>query len=155
MRLHTGSGHLACCSSHALAASLPSHLSSAANEARELLSMRPSTRPLAQIVNAERIVVLGWGRAILAQLAHPLVAAGVADHSTFARDTWSAFRRFQTTVRAMRAFTFGPPEAAREAARRIARKHDQVQGMLREPSLDFRPVLVTRLTIPNCLPGFM
>ncbi|MFN3336459.1 MAG: oxygenase MpaB family protein [Thermomicrobium sp.] len=99
--------------------------------------MQPTTPPLVQIVNAERIVVLGWGRAILAQLAHPLIAAGVADHSTFARDTWAAFRRFQATVRAMRALTFGPPEAAREAARRIARKHDQVQGILREPLARF------------------
>ncbi len=99
--------------------------------------MRSTTRPLVQIVNAERIVVLGWGRAILAQLAHPLVAAGVADHSTFARDMWSAFRRFRSTVRAMRALTFGPPEAAEEAARQIARKHNQVQGVLREPLAQF------------------
>jgi uncharacterized protein (DUF2236 family) len=34
-------------------------------------------------VNGERLVVLGWGRAILMQLAHPLVAAGVDAHSTF------------------------------------------------------------------------
>ena len=92
------------------------------------------SRSIVQMVNAERIVVLGWGRAILAQLAHPLVAAGVAEHSSFARDTWSAFRRFRATVNAMRALTFGSPEAARAAAARIIRTHDRVQGMLREPS---------------------
>ena len=31
----------------------------------------------------EVVVLLGWGRAILLQLAHPLVAAGVAEHSGF------------------------------------------------------------------------
>ncbi|MCS7050717.1 MAG: DUF2236 domain-containing protein, partial [Thermomicrobium sp.] len=94
---------------------------------------RHGSRPLVHIVNAERIVVLGWGRAILAQLAHPLVAAGVAEHSTFARDPWSALRRLQATVDAMRALTFGPPEAARLAAFRLARTHDRVCGYLREP----------------------
>ncbi len=34
-------------------------------------------------INGERLAVLGWGRAILLQLAHPMVAAGVAEHSTF------------------------------------------------------------------------
>lgn len=96
--------------------------------------MMRESRSIVQIVNAERIVVLGWGRAILAQLAHPLVAAGVAEHSSFARDTWSAFRRFRATVNAMRALTFGSPEAARAAAARIIRTHDRVRGMLREPS---------------------
>jgi len=31
-------------------------------------------------------MLAGWGRAILLQLAHPLVGQGVADHSGFARD---------------------------------------------------------------------
>ncbi len=92
-----------------------------------------SERPLVQVVNAERIVVLGWGRAILAQLAHPLVAAGVAEHSRFATDMWSALRRFRATISAMRALTFGPPAAAIAAAERIARTHDAVSGVLREP----------------------
>lgn len=34
-------------------------------------------------INAERLAVLSWPRAILLQLAHPLVAAGVAEHSSF------------------------------------------------------------------------
>jgi hypothetical protein len=38
---------------------------------------------IARRINAERMALAGWGRAILLQLAHPLVAAGVADHSSF------------------------------------------------------------------------
>lgn len=94
---------------------------------------------MVQCVNAERIVVLGWGRAILAQLAHPLVAAGVAEHSHFADDHRSALRRLDATVRAMRALTFGPPAAAIAAAERIARTHDRVRGTLREPLGRFPP----------------
>jgi uncharacterized protein (DUF2236 family) len=40
---------------------------------------------IAERINAERVVLAGWGRAILLQLAHPLVAQGVADHSSFSR----------------------------------------------------------------------
>ena len=36
-------------------------------------------------VNAERVMLLAWPRAILLQVAHPLVAAGVAAHSSFDR----------------------------------------------------------------------
>ncbi len=98
-----------------------------------------TARPLVQMVNAERIVVLGWGRAILAQLAHPLVTLGVAEHSRFAVDTWSALQRWRRTVGAMRALTFGPTDAAVAAATRIARTHDRVQGTLREPLGRFPP----------------
>jgi uncharacterized protein (DUF2236 family) len=34
-------------------------------------------------VNRENILLLGGGRALLMQLAHPKVAAGVDDHSDF------------------------------------------------------------------------
>jgi hypothetical protein len=34
-------------------------------------------------VNREAILLLGGGRALLLQVAHPLVAAGVAEHSNF------------------------------------------------------------------------
>lgn len=91
-------------------------------------------RPLVQVINAERIVTLGWSRAVLAQLAHPLVATGVAEHSIFARDPRSALRRFRATVAAMRALTFGPPERAAAAAMRIRQVHDRVRGFLPYPA---------------------
>ena len=34
-------------------------------------------------LHGEMILLAGWGRAILLQLAHPLVARGVAAHSDF------------------------------------------------------------------------
>ncbi len=110
-----------------------------------------TARPLVQVVNAERIVVLGWGRAILAQLAHPLVAAGVAEHSRFAADTWSALQRWRRTVAAMRALTFGPSDVAVAAATRIARTHDHVRGTLREPLGRFPPGTVYSAHDPQLL----
>jgi len=82
-------------------------------------------------VNAERVLLLGWGRAILMQLAHPLVAAGVDDHSRFHRERYGGLHRLRRTLDAMLALTFETPDAPR-AARRINATHDRVQGTLRE-----------------------
>lgn len=83
-------------------------------------------------VNAERVVLLGWTRAILLQLAHPLVAAGVDDHSTFRERPWSFATRLHHTVRAMLALTFAD-DAGREAAfEGIRAIHRRVHGTLRE-----------------------
>ncbi len=83
-------------------------------------------------INAERLVVLGWGRAILMQLAHPLVAQGVADHSDFRSTALSRVRRLHGTIKAMLALTFGDAAAAETAASRINAIHDRVHGQLTE-----------------------
>jgi uncharacterized protein (DUF2236 family) len=77
------------------------------------------------------VVLAGWGRAILLQLAHPLVAQGVADHSGFAKDRRGRVRRLERTLRAMLALTFGTAEEAAEAAAGINAIHDRVNGQLR------------------------
>src|SRR4051794_3350017 len=44
-------------------------------------------------LNREAMLLLGAGpRALLLQLAHPQVAAGVADHSDFSVDPWARLR---------------------------------------------------------------
>ena len=67
-------------------------------------------------INREMVVVVGWGRAILLQFAHPLVAAGVSEHSQFRGGLLSSFRRLSSTVRAMLSLTFGSEEDAINAA---------------------------------------
>jgi uncharacterized protein (DUF2236 family) len=84
-------------------------------------------------VNAERLVLLGWVRAILLQLAHPLVAAGVADHSTFRRGMGDALSRLHHTVGAMLALTFGDDRAHDAALDTIRTIHRRVNGTLRAP----------------------
>ena len=37
--------------------------------------------------------MLGGGRALLMQVAHPLVAAGVAEHSGYREDPWKRLER--------------------------------------------------------------
>jgi uncharacterized protein (DUF2236 family) len=81
-------------------------------------------------VNAERLVLLGWGRAILLQLAHPLVAAGVYDHSSFRATPWAAAARLHATVRAMLALTFGTDDEREQAFEGIRAIHRRVHGRL-------------------------
>jgi uncharacterized protein (DUF2236 family) len=81
-------------------------------------------------INAERIVLLGWGRAILLQLAHPLIAAGVHDHSGFRATTWAAVTRLYHTVHAMLALTFGTDVEREQALEGIRQIHHRVQGTL-------------------------
>ena len=83
-------------------------------------------------VNREVIVVAGWGRAILLQLAHPAVAAGVHHHSSFRGSLLSSFRRLHSTVGAMLSLTFGDTEQMITAAAGINAIHDRVRGRVRE-----------------------
>jgi len=81
-------------------------------------------------INRERVVVLGWGRAILLQLAHPLVAAGVAGHSGFAGTRWGRLQRLHATVGAMVELSFGDEARRRRTAAAINAIHDRVNGRL-------------------------
>jgi len=81
-------------------------------------------------VNAERLVLFGWGRAILLQLAHPLVAAGVYDHSSFRATPWAAATRLHATVRAMLALSFGTDAERQHALYGIQQIHKRVNGTL-------------------------
>src|SRR5262245_41656249 len=91
--------------------------------------MRPAA-DVSRRINAERLLLLAWLRAILLQLAHPLIAAGVAEHSTFRGGRMAALARLRQTVNAMLALTFGT-EVEREAALGGIRAiHRRVHGVL-------------------------
>ncbi len=102
-------------------------------------------------VNGEMIMVIGWGRAILLQLAHPLVAAAVADHSYFKRGRGSRLARFHRTLGAMLDLTFGTREQATEAARRIDAIHGRVTGRLQASVGTFPPGTTYFARDPNLL----
>ena len=85
---------------------------------------------MARKLHQEVVLLAGWGRAILLQLAHPLVAQGVADHSGFAGEGWGRVRRLKRTLAAMLALTFGTPEESAAAVATINRIHDRVHGHL-------------------------
>jgi uncharacterized protein (DUF2236 family) len=70
-------------------------------------------------------LLLGGGRALLMQIAHPLVARGVAEHSSFRK---ARVDRLLRTLRPTLAVVFGTKEQALEAVAGINRVHDGVTG---------------------------
>ena len=85
---------------------------------------------IAHRVNREAVVVLGWGRAILMQLAHPLVAAGVGAHSRFDAGPLAYVERMRRTIGAMLSLTFGTEAQVAATAGRINAIHRRVRGRL-------------------------
>ena len=79
-------------------------------------------------VNREVVVLLGWGRAILLQLAHPLVAAAVSQHSDFGTGLIPYLRRTHQTVSSMLSLSFGTNDQVHATARRINAIHRRVHG---------------------------
>jgi uncharacterized protein (DUF2236 family) len=73
---------------------------------------------------------LGGGTAVLLQVAHPLVAAGVAAHSSYDRDIW---RRLTGTLRALYLITYGSKAEAEWAAGAVKAAHARVQGRTNTP----------------------
>jgi uncharacterized protein (DUF2236 family) len=76
-------------------------------------------------VNAEAALLLGGGRALLMQLAHPKVAQGVAEHSDFQQDPLARLNR---TLELSLSLGFGSEAEVRRAARAINRTHERVRG---------------------------
>jgi uncharacterized protein (DUF2236 family) len=78
-------------------------------------------------VDREAAVFLGAGRALLLQLAHPWVAAAIADQSPVLADP---FGRFHRTFNVLFTMVFGTHDQALAAARRLYRRHAMVVGVL-------------------------
>src|SRR5437763_6926244 len=77
-------------------------------------------------VNREGVLLLGGGRALVLQVAHPLVAAGVAQHSNYREDPWG---RLYRTLDIVTTIVFGTSEESEEAAARLHRVHSRVTGV--------------------------
>ena len=80
-------------------------------------------------IDREAAVFLGAGRALLLQLAHPWVAAAIAQHSRSLADPIGRFHRTFSTVFTM---VFGATGQALAAARRLHRRHTAINGTLGE-----------------------
>jgi len=77
-------------------------------------------------VNRESVLLLGGRAALLMQLAHPLVAAGVNQHSDFRTDP---LRRLRRTLDVMLSITFGDVTTAEKMMQRVDAVHSKVQGV--------------------------
>jgi uncharacterized protein (DUF2236 family) len=81
------------------------------------------------------VVLAGGTCALLLQIAHPAVAAGVDAHSDFRADPFARLRR---TLGASWAIVFGDRPAAERAIRRINAVHRLVTGVVPETGAPYR-----------------
>ena len=87
-------------------------------------------------LNRESMLLLGAGpRALLLQIAHPAVAAGVDEHSDFRADPW---RRLAGTLKSYLTIVYGTGPVARAEIRRLNALHRGIVGTgysARDPEL--------------------
>ena len=77
-------------------------------------------------IDREVVVLAGGSCALLMQAAHPVVAAGVIEHSTYATDPFGRLRR---TLSASFDVVFGSRTRAEAAIRRVNAVHRRVRGV--------------------------
>jgi uncharacterized protein (DUF2236 family) len=76
-------------------------------------------------IGRESVLMLGGGRALLMQAAHPLVAAGIVDHSGYGADPW---RRLARTMTALYTIVFGTQAEADRVGAIVKAVHRHVRG---------------------------
>jgi len=91
---------------------------------------------------------LGGGAAVLLQVAHPLVACGVADHSGYDRNLW---RRLARTLQALYLISFGDREEAERAGAAVQAVHAGVHGRTPEQLGPFPPHTTYSATDPKLM----
>lgn len=80
-------------------------------------------------IHKEAALLLGGGRALMMQIAHPLVAEGVRNFSNFREDPLG---RLWRTLELTLAVSFASATDAMRAVREIERAHAKVHGTLKE-----------------------
>lgn len=99
-------------------------------------------------IGQEAIVNLGGARAVLMQLAHPLVAAAVSEHSRYMTDP---FGRAMNTFMLGQMLTFGSTRTANQAARTINRLHKNVHGKLSQAAGEYPEGTIYKAYDPELL----
>ena len=99
-------------------------------------------------IAGEAFVNMGGGRAVLMQLAHPLVATGVIEHSRYMTDPLG---RAESTFMLGQMLAFGSTRTAREAARTINHLHAHVHGNLKATAGDYTAGTMYRAYDPELL----
>ena len=80
-------------------------------------------------VNRESVLLIGGGTALLMQVAHPKIAAGITHHSEFRE---RPIRRLYRTIKVMQDIIYGDRATALSTAESIRQIHARVNGKLSE-----------------------
>ncbi|MDT0309869.1 oxygenase MpaB family protein, partial [Streptomyces sp. DSM 44917] len=99
-----------------------------------------SALELRRALAERRLALVAW-RLIVMQVAHPVVAAGMGEWSSYRAHPW---RRVQHTLDSGRRLFFGDVEALRREAARLERSHRRI-GVAALTVADLPPALRERL----------
>ena len=80
-------------------------------------------------VNRESVLLVAGATALLLQVAHPKIAAGVTDHSDFRE---RPLRRLYRTIKVMQGVIYGNRESALATTAGVLQIHTHINGQLKE-----------------------
>ena len=93
----------------------------------EAASLVPGPGSMTWRISGDARILTTAGYALLLQVAHPTVGAGVAEHSNFRQDPWGRlFRTLDYTT----IMVYGDHELAAETGRRVRNMHKHIKGEL-------------------------
>ena len=98
-------------------------------------------------INREAVLLGAGPAATLLQVAHPLIAEGVAQHSDFQGDPFGRLRRTLATTMDL---VFGDGATAERALRRLNSVHASVRGPVADPDI---AQVDRRRRVPGARPG--
>jgi uncharacterized protein (DUF2236 family) len=94
--------------------------------AEEASALAPRPDSLLWRYMGDARVMYAAGYALVLQVAHPTVAAGVREHSNYATDPWGRLLRTLDYVYLM---TYGGPQTASVTGRRLRQMHKRIKGV--------------------------
>jgi uncharacterized protein (DUF2236 family) len=107
---------------------------------------------LFQVAAEPSLLLTSGPRALLLQVAHPSVAAGVAQYSDYRSRPWVRLLRTLTVITAL---TFADPARSRRAANQLRRRHAEIRGVTENGSpyqaLDPDLLLWVWATLGDCM----
>jgi uncharacterized protein (DUF2236 family) len=97
-------------------------------------------------------LMAGSGYALMLQVSHPVVGAGVSEHSNFRADPWGRLLR---TLDFTTSMVYGGPDLALETGARVRAMHEQIKGVMpngeRYHSLEPEPFTWVHATLADAL----
>jgi uncharacterized protein (DUF2236 family) len=100
-------------------------MSSVMPPAEEWQALVPGPQTITWRRAGDARMLIAAGYALLLQVSHPTVGAGVSEHSQFRREPWGRLLR---TLDYSYTMVYGGPEAAGEMGRRIRSFHKRIRG---------------------------
>lgn len=104
---------------------------SALPSAADAEALVPGPESVAWRISADARILSTAGYALLLQVAHPTVGAGVAEHSNFRADPWGRLLR---TLDYTTIMTYGGAKLAAQTGRRVRDMHKHIKGRLPDGS---------------------